>query len=96
MATAAPQHAPPQQQMNAMMEREEGEREEEAREAELQQLQRRTRRRQARARAALTTRPMCAAHLTSASTGTQFTSFTGTNVQILTQKRYAAGCTGLL
>ena len=107
MATAAPQHAPPQQQMNAMMEKEEEERQEEEREKELQQreaelqrrtqqLQRRTRRWQARARAALTTRPMCAAHLTSASTGTQFTSFTGTNVQILTQKRYAAGCTGLL
>ena len=85
------------------MEREEGEREEEEREeelqqreAELQQLQRRTRRRQARARAELTTRPMCAAHLMSASTGTQFTSFTDKNVQILTQKCYAAGCTGLL
>ncbi len=85
------------------MEREGGEREEEEREeelqqreAELQQVQRRTRCRQARARAALTTRPMCVAHLTSASTGSQFTSFTGTNVQILTQKRYAAGCTGLL
>jgi len=89
--------------MNAMMEKVEEEREVEEREeelqqreAELQQLQRRTRRRQARARAALTKRPMCAAHLTSASTGTQFTSLIGTNVQVLTQKCYAAGCTGLL
>jgi hypothetical protein len=80
--------------MNAMMEREAEEREEELQQRDAE-LQRRTRR-QARARAALTTRPMCAAHLTSASTGTQFTSFTGTNVQMLTQKRYAAGCTGLL